>query len=101
MSWMSRTWGTAANNRVTGVFSFLIALFVGAIVNYQLGGPAAGALVGLSIALLLAMVLLSTAMVADQVDSRLERMVGTSPAKFRIAVQDFPDYRFTSGGKNP
>jgi hypothetical protein len=94
MSWTSRTWGTAANNRVTGVFAFLIVLFVGAIVNYQLSGPAAGALVGLSLALLLAMVLLSTAVIADQVDSKLERMVGISPAKFRIAVQDFPDYRF-------
>lgn len=94
MGWLSRTWGMAANSRVTRVFGFLVVLVVAAVVNQQLGGPARGALLGLSVTLLIAFTAIAVALAGEQIDAKLERLVGASPSAFRIAVQDFPDYRF-------
>ena len=82
------------NARFANVFFVTLALFVAAIVNYQVHGPAAGTLVGVAFLLMLAIFALGIAAMNDRIDSKLEDLLGGSPRRFSIAAQDFPEYRF-------
>jgi hypothetical protein len=72
----------------------LLALAVGAVANLYLGGPAAKLLLGIALTLVLLLVAVGIGAVTDRIDSRLERSIKRSPSSFRVAAQDFPDYRF-------